>query len=454
MPEDAPADPPSATAAPKRATSEATIEDYFSEDRVFHPSEHFRQEAVADDPGVYERATADPERFWAEQAGALDWYRTWDSVLDWDLPVARWFDGGTLNVSYNCLDRHVAAGHADKVAFHWEGEPGDTRTVTYGQLLEDVSRFANVLRGLGVGRGDRVAIYMPMIPELPVAMLACTRIGAVHSVVFGGFSSDALRDRILDAQARVVVTADGGWRRGAPAALKPSVDVAVSGSPCVEHVVVARRLGEAADPAPDMTPGRDHWWHELMAGKDPAAGGQPSDRCEPEQMEAEDLLFILYTSGTTAAPKGIMHTTGGYLTQVAFTHRWVFDLHPDRDVYWCAADIGWVTGHSYIVYGPLANGATSVMYEGTPDFPGPRPLVVDRRAVRGHHPLHRADRHPHLHEVGRRLARGATTSPRCGSSARSGSRSTPRRGCGTPPTSAAGAARWWTPGGRPRPEAS
>ncbi len=369
MPEDAPADPPSAAVTPERATSEATIEDYLSEDRVFHPSEHFRQEAVADDPGVYQRAAADPERFWAEQAGALDWYRTWDSVLDWDLPVARWFDGGTLNVSYNCLDRHVAAGHADKVAFHWEGEPGDTRTVTYGRLLEDVSRFANVLRGLGVGRGDRVAVYMPMIPELPVAMLACTRIGAVHSVVFGGFSSDALRDRILDAQARVVVTADGGWRRGAPAALKPSVDVAVSGSPCVEHVVVARRLGEAADPAPDMTTGRDHWWHELMAGTDPAAGGRPSDRCEPEPMEAEDLLFILYTSGTTAAPKGIMHTTGGYLTQVAFTHRWVFDLHPDRDVYWCAADIGWVTGHSYIVYGPLANGATSVMYEGTPDFP-------------------------------------------------------------------------------------
>jgi acetyl-CoA synthetase len=365
MPDDVPAGP----TASDGGSTEATIEDYLSENRVFPPPEHIRRRAVVTDPGVYERAAADPDRFWAEQAGALDWYRTWDSVLRWDLPFARWFDGGTLNVSYNCLDRHVAAGHADKVAFHWEGEPGDTRTLTYGQLLEDVSKFANVLKTLGVVRGDRVAIYMPMIPELPVAMLACTRIGAVHSVVFGGFSSDALRDRIVDADARVVVTADGGWRRGAPSVLKPNADAAVAGSPCVEHVVVARRLGDAAEPVPAMTAGRDHWWHELMDGTDPAAPGAPSDRCEPEHMDAEDLLFLLYTSGTTAAPKGIMHTTGGYLTQVAFTHRWVFDLHPDRDVYWCAADIGWVTGHSYIVYGPLANGATSVMYEGTPDYP-------------------------------------------------------------------------------------
>ena len=321
------------------------------------------------DPEIYDRAAADWKGFWAEQAGALDWFRPWETVLEWDLPFARWFDGGTLNVSYNCLDRHVAAGHEDKVAFHWEGEPGDAKTVTYGQLLTDVSRFANVLRGLGVGRGDRVAIYMPMIPELPVAMLACTRIGAVHSVVFGGFSSDALRDRILDAEARVVVTADGGWRRGSPVALKPNVDVAVEQSPCVEHVVVAQRIGEAGDRTIEMTTGRDHFWHELLSGEDAAAGGVPKETCEPEHMAAEDLLFLLYTSGTTAVPKGIMHTTGGYLTQVAFTHKAVFDLHPERDVYWCAADIGWVTGHSYIVYGPLANGATSVMYEGTPDFP-------------------------------------------------------------------------------------
>jgi acetyl-CoA synthetase len=352
------------------APSEATIEDYFSEHRVFPPTEEFRSQAVVTDPAIYERAARSGPEFWAEQAGALDWFRPWDTVLSWDLPFARWFDGGTLNVSYNCLDRHVAAGRGDKVAFHWEGEPGDTRTISYGQLLVDVSRFANVLRGLGVGRGDRVAIYMPMIPELAMAMLACTRIGAVHSVVFGGFSSEALRDRILDAESRVVVTADGGWRRGSPVALKPNVDVAVSGSPCVEHVVVARRIG-GNDRSEDvaMTAGRDHWWHELLSGEDDAAGGRPSDECEPEHMAAEDLLFILYTSGTTAAPKGIMHTTGGYLTQVAYTHRTVFDLHPERDVYWCAADIGWVTGHSYIVYGPLANGATSVMYEGTPDFP-------------------------------------------------------------------------------------
>jgi acetyl-CoA synthetase len=351
--------------------AEATIEDWLSEDRQFPPSDGFSAQAVVSDPGVYARAEADWQAFWAEQAGTLDWFRPWDTVLEWDAPFARWFDGGTLNVSYNCLDRHVAAGRGDKVAFHWEGEPGDTRTITYGQLLVEVSRFANVLRGLGVGRGDRVAIYMPMVPELAVAMLACTRIGAVHSVVFGGFSSDALRDRILDAQARVVVTADGGWRRGAPVALKHNVDAAASEAACVEHVVVVRRTGADAAESEQvsMVGGRDHWWHELESGDDPAAGGRPSDECTPEPMAAEDLLFILYTSGTTAAPKGIMHTTGGYLTQVAFTHRSVFDLHPDTDVYWCAADIGWVTGHSYIVYGPLANGATSVMYEGTPDFP-------------------------------------------------------------------------------------
>jgi len=350
--------------------AEPTIEDYLVEERVFPPSEEFRATAVVADPGLYEEAAALGPEFWARQAGALDWFRPWDTVLDWELPFARWFDGGTLNVSYNCLDRHVAAGHGDKVAFHWEGEPGDTRTVTYSQLLLEVSRFANVLRGLGVARGDRVAIYMPMIPELPVAMLACTRIGAVHSVVFGGFSAEALRDRILDARARVVVTADGGWRRGQPVPLKPNVDSAVSESDCVDHVVVARRIGTEADPGGgQMVAGRDHWWHELMSGEDDAGGGAPSDTCPPEHMESEDLLFLLYTSGTTAAPKGIMHTTGGYLTQVAYTHRVVFDLHPHRDVYWCAADIGWVTGHSYIVYGPLANGATSVMYEGTPDFP-------------------------------------------------------------------------------------
>ncbi len=280
-------------------------------------------------------------------------------MLEWELPFAKWFVGGQLNVSYNCLDRHVAAGRGDRVAFHWEGEPGDTRTITYAQLLDEVQRFANVLKALGVARGDRVAIYMPMVPELPVAMLACTRIGAAHSVVFGGFSSDALRDRINDAEAKVLVTADGGFRRGAPALLKPAADLALADTESIEHVVVVRRT-ETDVP---MTKGRDHYWHDLMA--DPGL----SSECQPEAMDAEDLLYLLYTSGTTAKPKGIMHTTGGYLTQVAFTHKYVFDLHADTDVYWCAADVGWVTGHSYIVYGPLANGATSVMYEGTPDFP-------------------------------------------------------------------------------------
>ncbi len=378
MPDDRAQGPRPGSSEPAAA---ATIEDWFSEDRRFPPPPGFTRQAVAADPAVYERAEELGPDFWAEQAGALDWFRPWDRVLEWDLPFAKWFVGGTLNVSYNCLDRHVAAGRGDKVAFHWEGEPGDTRTVTYGDLLVEVCRFANVLCGLGVRRGDRVAIYMPMIPELPVAMLACTRIGAAHSVVFGGFSAEALRDRILDAEAKVVITADGGWRRGNAVPLKPQVDAATSETPSITHVVVARRItdaGRAGSGAPvsgrdvpvtPMTPGRDHWWDELMSGQDPSAGGPPSDRCEPEQMDAEDLLYLLYTSGTTAAPKGIMHTTGGYLTQVAYTHRVVFDLHPETDIYWCAADIGWVTGHSYIVYGPLCNGATSVMYEGTPDFP-------------------------------------------------------------------------------------
>jgi len=269
----------------------------------------------------------------------------------------KWFVGGKLNVSYNCLDRHVEAGRGDKVAYHWEGEPGDARTITYAELLGEVQKFANVLKSLGVKKGDRVAIYMPMILELPVAMLACARIGAAHSVVFGGFSPDSLSDRINDAECKVLVTADGGFRRGSPNLLKPNADVAVASTPSIEHVVVVKRVDQPVD----MTDGRDQWYHDLM---ETAAA-----ECPPEPMDSEDLLYLLYTSGTTAKPKGIMHTTGGYLTQVAFTHKYVFDLHPDTDVYWCAADIGWVTGHSYIVYGPLTNGATGVIYEGTPDTP-------------------------------------------------------------------------------------
>jgi acetyl-CoA synthetase len=336
----------------------AGIESFYLEDRTVEPSSDFRARALVTDPGIYDRAEADWEGFWADQAAELlDWFDPWDTVLDWKLPFARWFIGGTLNVSHNCLDRHVAAGRGDRVAFHWEGEPGDTRTVTYADLLDEVERFSNVLESLGVTRGDRVAIYMPMIPELPVAMLACTRIGAVHSVVFGGFSSDALRDRIVDGQAKVLVTADGGWRKGAAVPLKANADVALEQTPSIDRVVVVRRTQADVE----MRSGRDHWWHELMKGAELHRA--------PEPMASEDLLYLLYTSGTTAKPKGIMHTTGGYLTQVAFTHRYVFDLRPEEDVYWCAADIGWVTGHSYIVYGPLANGATGVLYEGSPDFP-------------------------------------------------------------------------------------
>jgi acetyl-CoA synthetase len=356
--------------APDPAPQGPAIEDYYREDRRFPPPPGFAAHAVVRDPGVYAAAAADPEAYWAEQAGRLDWFAPWHTVCTWDLPFARWFEGGRLNVAHNCLDRHVAAGDGGRVAFHWEGEPGDTRTLTYADLLAEVVRFANVLKGLGVSRGDRVAIYMPMVPELPVAMLACARIGAPHSVVFGGFSPDALRDRINDAEARVLVTADGGWRRNQVVPLKASADVALAATPSIEHVVVVQRTGDAGPGPAPMTAGRDHWWHELADGTDPAAGGPPAADCPCEEMEAEDLLFLLYTSGTTAKPKGIMHTTGGYLTQVAATHRAVFDLRPGADVYWCAADVGWVTGHSYIVYGPLANGATSVLYEGTPDTPG------------------------------------------------------------------------------------
>ncbi|MDQ3756556.1 MAG: acetate--CoA ligase [Actinomycetota bacterium] len=336
-----------------------SIEALSSEERTFPPPPDFAAQALLTDHSLYDEADRDNEAFWARQARELiDWYDDFDTVLEWGLPFARWFVGGTLNVSYNCLDRHVAAGRGDRVAYYWEGEPGDTRTITYAELLDEVQRFANVLKGLGVARGDRVNIYMPMIPEAVVAMLACTRIGAPHSVVFGGFSAEALRDRINDAEAKVLVTADGGYRRGAPSLLKPNADAAVAKAPSIEHVVVVRRTGTDVP----MAEARDHWYHDLMATAEAT--------CEPERMDSEDLLYLLYTSGTTGKPKGIMHSTGGYLLQTAFTHRYVFDLHPEEDVYWCTADIGWVTGHSYIVYGPLANGATSVIYEGTPDTPG------------------------------------------------------------------------------------
>jgi acetyl-CoA synthetase len=334
------------------------IESLLAEGRTFPPSKDFKKSALVVDAEIYDEANVDFEGFWARQAEDLvDWSEPWHTVLEWDLPFAKWFVGGKLNVSYNCLDRHVEAGHGEQVAYHWEGEPGDTRTITYAQLLDEVSRLANALKSLGVGKGDRVNIYLGMVPELPMALLACARIGAPHSVVFGGFSADSLRDRINDAEAKVLITGDGAWRRGSIVPLKETADEAVGDCPSIEKVLVLRRTGQRVP----MTDGRDVWWHDLVPGQ--------STECPPEPMDAEDLLYLLYTSGTTARPKGIMHTTGGYLTQVAWTHRNVFDIRPDEDVYWCAADVGWVTGHSYIVYGPLANRTTGVIYEGTPDHP-------------------------------------------------------------------------------------
>jgi acetyl-CoA synthetase len=309
-------------------------------------------------PDVYERAAADRVGFWEEAARRLDWAQPWDQALDWsNPPFAKWFVGGKLNVAVNCVDRHVAAGHGDQVAYHWIGEPGDTRTITYAQLKDEVCRAANALTELGVTAGDRVAIYLPMIPEAVVSMLACARLGAVHMVVFGGFSPDALASRITDADAKVVITADGGYRRGAPSALKPNVDEALTKAEGVRSVLVVKRTEQDIG----WTEGRDVWWHDLVAGQ--------STEHEAQAFDAEHPLYIMYTSGTTASPKGILHTSGGYLTQVAYTHWATFDLKPDTDVFWTSADVGWVTGHSYIVYGPLANRTTSVMYEGTPETP-------------------------------------------------------------------------------------
>ena len=349
-----------------------TIDDLMLENRKFPPSAEFKRQALTIDTSLYDEAAEDYQGFWARQAAELvTWSSDWDTICEWKLPNARWFVGGQLNVSYNCLDRHVEAGRGDRVAFYWEGEPGDGRVLTYADLLDEVQRFANALKTLGVQRGDRVNIYLPMIPEAAIAMLACARIGAAHSVVFGGFSAQSLSDRINDAEAKVLITADGGHRRGEVFPLKPAADEAIASTPTIEHVVVVRRGGNDVE----MSPGRDHWYHDLIAAADPV--------CPAEPMDSEQLLFLLYTSGTTGQPKGIMHTSGGYLTQAAFTHKYVFDLHPETDVFWCTADVGWVTGHSYIVYGPLANGATSVMYEGVPNFPGNDRLwaIIDKYKV-------------------------------------------------------------------------
>ena len=337
----------------------AALEALLTEKRKFPPPEDFAAGAFVSDPAIYDEAE-DYEAFWARWAEELHWYRRWDRVLDWDPPHAKWFSGGRLNVCQNCVDRHVDGPRRHKTALIWEGEPGDRRELTYWELGIQVRRFANVLRNLGVGRGDRVAIYLPMIPEAVFAMLACARIGAVHSVVFGGFSPDSLADRINDARAGVLVTADGGYRRGSVVPLKRNADEAIAGCPTLEHVVVVARGDLDPGPGFRMVPGRDHWYHDLMS--------DVTSDCAAEEMDAEDLLFILYTSGTTGKPKGVVHTTGGYLTQVHATTRTIFDLR-EEDVYWCTADVGWVTGHSYIVYGPLAAGATVVMYEGAPDWP-------------------------------------------------------------------------------------
>ncbi|HEY0427195.1 MAG TPA: AMP-binding protein, partial [Pyrinomonadaceae bacterium] len=341
-------------------TESANFESVLSESRVFPPPAEFSEQAHIKSFEEYERiyaeAEKDTEGFWASAAENLHWFQKWERVLEWNEPHAKWFVGGKINVSYNCLDRHLETWRRNKAAIIWEGEPGEIRTLTYRQLHSEVCKFANVLKKLGVETGDRVALYMPLVPELSIAMLACARIGATHTVIFGGFSAEAIRDRVNDGECKLIVTADGGFRRGGEIRLKDTVDKAVAGTPSVKNVVVFRRTGSEIE----MKENFDFWWHDLM--KDASAV------CPAEELDSEHPLYILYTSGTTGKPKGILHTTGGYLTQVALTTKWVFDLK-DEDVYWCTADVGWVTGHSYVVYGPMANGATVLMYEGAPQFP-------------------------------------------------------------------------------------
>ena len=337
--------------------TEFCLDILLKEDRILPPPKTFRERANARDPGIYEQAARDRLGFWESFAKELHWFRPWNQVLEWRLPDARWFVGGQTNLSTNCLDRHLSGPRSAKAAILWEGEPGDERTLTYAQLHREVCRFANGLKELGIRRGDRVTLYMPMVPELAIAMLSCARIGAAHSVVFGGFSAEALRDRLNDSKSKVLITADGGWRRGAVVPLKKSADEALEGAPGVEKMVVFRRIGTGAPP---MKPGRDVWWHELVA--------RQADRCEAEALDSEEMLYLLYTSGTTGKPKGIIHTTGGYMTGCYATMKWIFDIK-EEDLFWCTADIGWVTGHSYVVYGPLLNGATTLMYEGAPDYP-------------------------------------------------------------------------------------
>ncbi len=337
-------------------SASTSVDALLEENRIFKPSAAFKNKAHVKDNGLYTKAARNPNAFWAECARDLHWFKKWTKVLDWKPPFAKWFVGGKLNACYNCVDRHVENGQRNKAALIWEGEPGDSRTLTYWDLYREVNKLANVLKSLGIKKGDRVAIYMPMVPEAVLSMLACARIGAVHTVVFGGFSAEALKDRINDASAKLLITADGGFRRGGTIALKNAADTALKDCPTIKHTLVVKRTHNEIN----MQEGRDHWYDELVK--------KAASYCEPEKMDAEDMLFILYTSGTTGKPKGVIHTTGGYMTGVTFTAKYVFDLKPE-DVFWCTADVGWVTGHSYIAYGPLSNGATQVMYEGSPDWP-------------------------------------------------------------------------------------
>ncbi len=420
--------------------SDHTIETMLLEERRYPPPEEFAAQANAR-PEIYDEPF---EAFWEREGRErLSWFEPFTELYEWKPPYAKWYLGGTLNVCFNCVDRHVDAGSGDKVAYHWEGEPeGEQRTITFADLQRDVVRFANALKKIGVRKGTPVAIYMGMVPELPVAMLACSRLGAPHTVIFGGFSADSLSGRMVDMHCEILITQDEAWRRGTTVPLKQTADEAMNDAPKVRASVVLRRTGNDVS----MEDGRDHWWHELEEGVSDDAASCP---CEP--MDSEDLLFLMYTSGTTAKPKGIVHTTAGYLCGAATTHHYIFDLKAESDVYWCAADIGWITGHSYIVYGPLCNGATSVLYEGTPDFPDKDRWwsIIERYGVTILYTAPTAIR-AHM-KWGPEYAQTARPVVAASRSARSASRSTPRRGSGIASTSAAIARRSSTPGGRPRP---
>ncbi len=401
----------------KKSSADVPIEALLREKRKFPPPRDFARRALVNKASIYTEAARNPVRFWEGRARELAWFKPWKKALEWKPPYAKWFVGGKLNVSHNCLDRHVTTARRAKAALIWEGEPGDTRTLTYWDLYREVKRFAAALKRHGVRKGDRVTIYMPMVPEVAIAMLACARIGAPHNVIFGGFSPESVRDRIHDADSKLVITADGGWRRGSIVPLKKNTDEALKECPEVSTVIVLKRTGQAID----MQPGRDVWWDDFVKGVGPD--------CPAEPMDSEDLLYLLYTSGSTGKPKGIIHTTGGYLTGITATHKWVFDIHED-DVYWCTADVGWVTGHSYVVYGPLANGATTVMYEGTPDFPDKDRFwrIVEKHGITICYTAPTAIRT--FMRWGSSFPI-AVTSRACACSERSVNPSTPRRGSGT-----------------------